>query len=160
MNMPEPAAGRDVDHLAETADQVAAAMLDRTLPKVEWTHEAHVLVCISLVRRHGDIDALHVLRSAIPAYNEATGVANTATGGYHDTITAYYVWAVQRLVADGEDTASILAHRTTSRTALFEYWDRDSLMSPLARRGWLEPTVSAAGTVAPTESVQPDLFST
>ncbi|HRE03322.1 MAG TPA: hypothetical protein PLV68_18640, partial [Ilumatobacteraceae bacterium] len=88
-----------LDALDERAMQVASGLLDRSLPKAEWTHEAHVLACIALVRSLGARDALAALRAGIPPYNEATGVANTPTGGYHDTITVYYVWAVAGLVA-------------------------------------------------------------
>ncbi len=86
------------DELDRRSTHVAGGLLDRTLPKAEWTHEGHVLTCIALVRALGPADALATLRAAIPAYNEATGVANTSTSGYHDTITVYYVWAVDRLV--------------------------------------------------------------
>lgn len=150
---------RSVDHLRELSDQVAAGLLDRTLAKVEWTHEAHLLACIAIVRRHGPAAALGVLRSAIPSYNEATGVANTPTSGYHDTITVYFVWAIDRLLAAGSDTASILGHPTVARTALSAWWDPATLMSPTARAGWVAPDRAGDGGAAPMEWLQPDLTS-
>jgi hypothetical protein len=140
MCTPEPAADRSVDHLVLLADQTASRMLDRTLPKPEWTHEAHILACISLVRRLGPVEALAVLRAAIPPYNEATGVANTPTGGYHDTITVYYVWAIELLLADGLSVGEVLADPLVERTAALAWWDRDVLMAPSARASWLPPT--------------------
>ncbi len=153
-NMPD----RPVDHLCELADQVAAGLLDRTLPKPRWTHEAHLLACVSLVRRLGPAEALRILRASIPPYNEATGVANTTTGGYHDTITVYFVWAIDRLLGDGMDTASVLRDPAVERTALLAWWDRETLMSPTARLRWVTPTRSVdIGKATPMEWLQPEL---
>jgi hypothetical protein len=140
------------DHLAAMADEVAEMMLARTLPKSRWTHEAHLLACVSLVRRLGAADALEVLRQAIPAYNESTGVANTDTGGYHDTLTVYYVWAVEQLVGNGCDTTAVLRDPLTDRGAALVWWDKPTLFSTIARRQFVAPTLvhgTSAGPVAP-----------
>jgi len=155
MNTPGHPADRSVDHLVVLADQVASRLLDRTLPKPEWTHEAHILACVSLVRRLGAPDALAVLRAAIPPYNEATGVANTPTGGYHDTITVYYVWAIDLLLAEGFTVGELLAHPLVERTALLAWWDKDVLMSPGARASWLPPTKRDGAGRLPMEYLQP-----
>ena len=136
MNTSDLTADRFVDHLLDRADQVAAGLLDRTLPKSDWTHDSHLLACISLVRRHG---AAKALRDAIPPYNVSTGVANTTTGGYHDTITVYYVWAIDCLLAAGLTAAEILADPLVDRTAALAFWDCDVLMSPTARARWTPP---------------------
>jgi hypothetical protein len=155
MNMPEHPADRSVDHLAVLADQIATRLLDRTLPKPEWTHEGHILACVSLVRALGAAEALAVLRAAIPTYNEATGVANTPTGGYHDTITVYYVWAIDLLLAAGLPGAELLADPLVERTALLAWWDKDVLMSPGARASWLPPTRRDSAGRLPKEYLQP-----
>jgi hypothetical protein len=154
MSTPEHTADRSVDHISSLADQIASGLLDRTLPKPEWTHEGHLLACVSLVRRLGPADALEVLRAAIPPYNEATGVANTPTGGYHDTITVYFVWAVDLLLASGLDVVELLAHPLVERTAMLAWWDRELLMSPSARAAWLPPTKSDAAGRRPKEWLQ------
>jgi len=159
MNTPEHPADRSVDHLVVLADQVATRLLDRTLPKPEWTHEGHILACVSLVRRLGAADALEVLRAAIPPYNEATGVANTPTGGYHDTITVYYVWAIDVLLAADLSVAQLLSDPLVERTALLAWWDRDVLMSPGARASWLPPTRRDASGRLPKEHLQPAIVS-
>src|SRR5690349_16617661 len=146
------------DHLAAVADGIADQLLARTLPKSRWTHEGHLLACVSLVRRHGAAEALALLRAAIPPYNVSTGVANTTTGGYHDTITVYYVWAVSRLIDEGLTTSSILWHPTVEREALLAWWDRETLFSPAARLGWCPPNRPGDGGGAPKEWLQPDLI--
>lgn len=155
MNTPEHSADRSADHLVVLADQIATRLLDRTLPKPEWTHDAHLLAGVSMVRRFGAAEALAVLRASIPPYNEATGVANTPTGGYHDTITVYYVWAIDLLLAEGLTVAELLAHPLVERTALLAWWDEDVLMSPGARAAWLPPTRRDGAGRLPMECLQP-----
>lgn len=116
---------------------LTAAFEARTLPKTEWTHEAHVVVCWSTVARLGAEHALAHLRAAIPKYNEATGTPNSDTDGYHDTITCYYVGAVGSLA--GASLDEVLTHRSCSRTAPLEHWSRERLFSVEARHGWVEP---------------------
>ena len=119
------------------ADDLVAAFEARTLPKIEWTHEAHVVVCWATVARLGADGALTHLRTAIPRYNEATGTPNSDTDGYHDTITVYYVAAVGALA--GASLDEVLVHPSCSRTAALAHWTRDRLFSVEARRGWVEP---------------------
>ncbi len=119
---------------------VLAGVLDRTLPKPEWTHEAHVAACWAAVRAHGVDAALPLLRDGIRAYNEATGVANTSTSGYHETITRYYVAAVGR-IAD-QPFATVLRDPTTSREAPLAHWSREVLFTPGARADWVDPDLN------------------
>ena len=146
-------ATRDGDwELARLADELADMVLARTLPKPRWTHEAHLLTCVSLVRRHGDVGALRILREAIPRYNEATGVANTSTSGYHDTLTVFYVWAVNQLLSRGTTTTHILRDPSTDRQAALVWWDREALFSSDARAHWLQPTLAGDGSAGPAET--------
>ncbi len=118
-------------------EQVLDGVLGRTLPKPEWTHEAHVAACWAAVRRHGADEALTLLRSGIKRYNEATGVANTPSSGYHETITRYYVAAVAR-IAD-RAFAEVLADPTVDREGPLAHWSRDVLFTREARAAWVEP---------------------
>jgi hypothetical protein len=52
-------------------DQLAAAFCERTLPKGQWTHEAHLRVGLWHVLRHPADRALDLLRERISAYNVA-----------------------------------------------------------------------------------------
>ncbi len=137
--------------LTRLADELADMVLARTLPKPRWTHEAHLLVCASLVRCHGDSEALSILRKAIPRYNEATGVANTPTSGYHDTLTVFYVWAVNRLLAMGLTHTQLLHDESVDRQAALSWWDRETLFSVDARVHWVRPTRAGDAHVAPAE---------
>ncbi|MEM8706874.1 MAG: hypothetical protein AAGE98_10490 [Actinomycetota bacterium] len=116
---------------------VLAGVLDRTLPKPAWTHEAHVAACWAAVRSHGADDALGLLRDGIRRYNEATGVENTSTSGYHETITRYFVTAVARIHDRAFD--EVVTDDTTSRDAPLRHWSPDRLFTPQARAAWVEP---------------------
>lgn len=122
------------------ADAIADAMTACRLPKSEWTHEAHVMAGLSLVLRTGASRALATLREAIPRYNISTNTPNTDTGGYHDTLTVYYVWAIDELLRDGISPENVVSQPLVSRTAALDFWERDELFSVEARRHWVAPT--------------------
>ena len=67
-------------------DRIGRCLLDRSLPKSEWTHAAHFAAAVWLLGRP-NMNAARDMPGLIRAYNEATGVANTDTSGYHETIT-------------------------------------------------------------------------
>ncbi len=127
-------------------DQVLEGVLDRTLPKPEWTHEAHVAACWAAVRRHGVDGALSLLREGIRRYNEATGVANTPTSGYHETITRYYVAAVGRIAE--RPFPDVVADPSVGRDGPLAHWSRETLFTPAARADWVEPDLEPLPDVA------------
>src|SRR5882724_660300 len=125
-------------------DRIGRGLLDRSLPKPEWTHAAHFAAACWLLRRP-DMHAMRVMPGLIRAYNEATGVPNTDTGGYHETITlgslrAARAWLVTRPgVALHEALRELLASEYGSANWLLAYWSKPVLFSAAARRAWVEP---------------------
>ena len=129
---------------------LAQAFCDRTLPKSLWTHEAHLRVGLWHLLHASeefalDKSPLDNLRERIRSYNEATGVANTSTSGYHETLTRFYVWLIGRFLEQADQTlpedilADQLVHRLGNRELPLQFWSREVLMSPLARKQWVEP---------------------
>src|ERR1700733_204488 len=87
-------------HSDAEIERVARGLIDRSLPKSEWTHAAHFASALWLLKRGGS-RALGEKATVISAYNETTGVANTETSGYHETITlaslrAAHHWLLSR----------------------------------------------------------------
>lgn len=112
----------------------------RTLPTSAWTHEAHLVVCrVALASRTPD-ETVEFLRGAIRAYNEATGVENTTTSGYHETLTRYYVGAVASLGTASLDEVLTAPQCTTA--APLGHWSRAVLFSPAARAEWVDPDLA------------------
>jgi hypothetical protein len=134
----------------KAADAIAAAMTACRLPKSEWTHEAHLQAGLSMILRMGTSRALATLREAIPRYNISTNTPNTDWGGYHDTLTVYYVWAIDELLRQGVSPEDITTHPLVSRTAPLDFWNDDELFCVDARRHWVAPT-KVSGTRSPQQ---------
>ena len=121
--------------------------LARTLPKGEWTHQAHLAVGAWHVERYGPDEALARLRDGIRALNDSHGTVNSATSGYHETITRAYVRLIAAAFAGCTDrplmerVAALINGPSGERDALLRHYSRDVLMSPRARAEWVEPDV-------------------
>ncbi len=130
--------------------RVGEGLLARTLPRGEWTHEAHLASCLWLLRERRDIDLPRELPAIIAGYNESVGGRNSDTEGYHETITQAYVRLVgvylaehdrgQRLV---ELVNALLASPLGHRDVLLRHYSRERLFSVAARGGWIEPDLVA-----------------
>jgi hypothetical protein len=130
----------------EAIDRIGRGVLDRSLPKPEWTHAAHFAAAVWLLTRPG-VDAFREMPPAIRAYNEATGVPNTDTGGYHETITLASLRAARAWLADRpgaplhESLEGLLASPFGRSDWLLRYWTKPVLFSVTARKSWVEPDV-------------------
>ena len=126
-------------------ERIAQRLIDRTLPKIEWTHEAHLRAGLWHVLHHGPAAALELLRTRIAAYNESVGTPNTDTSGYHETITHFYVIVIGGFLAAADRTLSIdqLATRLIAehgdRQLPLRYYSEQCLFSVAARQSWIEP---------------------
>lgn len=120
--------------------RVFESFLDLTLPRDGWTHEAHLVVCRVALASRTPEETVDLLRHAIRAYNEATGVENTTSSGYHETLTRYYVGAV---ASTGTTTLDeVLVAPRCATAAPLTYWTRAVLFGPEARAGWVEPDLA------------------
>ena len=125
-------------------ERIGRGVATRTLPKPEWTHAAHFAAAFWLLTRP-DRDAMHEMPGLIRAYNEATGVANTDTSGYHETITlaslrAARDWLQKRPEKPLHEVLNeLLASRYGRSHWLLEYWSKSVLFSVMARRAWIDP---------------------
>ena len=129
-------------------ERLTARFVDRTLPKPEWTHRAHFAVALAL-RRSEAMDARADMPNLIRAYNTATGVKNSDTEGYHETITLASLRATNSFLdaaTPGTSLTEVLDRLMSSRYGrsdwLFEHWSRERLFSVEARRHWCEPDLA------------------
>ena len=113
--------------------------------KTEWTHEAHLVAGYWYVGTLGASQAIEEMRKRIRFHNEATGIANTASGGYHESITRLYIHAIAAGIA-GQPAAgfekglrALLASPLAASAWPLQYYSRDRLFSVEARRHWVEP---------------------
>jgi hypothetical protein len=129
---------------AEIVD-LAARLLDHSLPKAEWTHAAHMVATLRLVRTRNEGLERDMPR-IIQTYNVAVGGVNDDHNGYHETITQAYLAAIRAFVtalpagiSDGEAAAQLLATPMGDKAWPLGFWSRERLFSVEARRGWVEP---------------------
>ena len=116
------------------------------ISRPEWTHAAHLKVGAWYVERFGPDEALARLRVGIRRLNEANGVANTPSDGYHETVTGAYVRLLSRFLAScspsmsfAERVCAMLSSPVAGKQALLRHYSRAVLMSPRARAEWVEP---------------------
>jgi len=133
---------------AEIAE-IVEGLLDRTLPKPRWTHAGHFAAAVWILLRRPDLAPEHDLPGIIRAYNEATGVANTDTGGYHETITQASLRAARAFLAASapdvpphEACNALLTSPLGDKDWPLAYWSRGTLFSVKARREWVEPDLA------------------
>lgn len=125
--------------------RIARGVLDRTLPKTAWTHEAHFACALWLLRHRPDLDLPAAMPDIIRAYNAATGTVNGDASGYHDTITQASLRAARHVLHryGGAPLSEVLAGLMASELGqsgwLLAFWTRERLFSVAARRGWVEP---------------------
>lgn len=120
-------------------DDFLAAFEACTIPKADWTHEAHVRMAWLYLSRLPFPTAVQNARSGISKYNRSLG--NTA--GYHDTVTVAAVTVIGSRMTDGE---SYPAFRTRNPDlfanlmgVLRRYYSEDRIKSPEAVAEFIEP---------------------
>ena len=126
---------------------IAHGVLDRSLPKPCWTHEAHFAAALWLLRHGGDFDMAAIIRG----YNDATGTPNTDSSGYHHSITLASLIAARAALAaaPGAPLATVLAMLMAGPCGrsdwLLAHWRRDTLFGVAARCGWVAPDLQPLG---------------
>ena len=129
--------------------RLGEGLLARSLPRSEWTHEAHLAACAWLLLERSDIVAEHDLPGIIRSYNLAAGGVNDDTQGYHETLTQLYIRGIRRFLEDhgGGDLLGVVNALLASPMALrnwpLSFYSRELLFSVAARRGWVEPDLAA-----------------
>ncbi|HEV7889272.1 MAG TPA: hypothetical protein VGP08_01465, partial [Pyrinomonadaceae bacterium] len=122
---------------------------DCTLPRDEWTHAAHLTVALWHLLEYDWAEAVSRVRLGIQRYNGAHGIRTTPTGGYHETLTLFWMRRVSAFLEDGRNEArSLVALANDLSAALdsrlpFEYYTRERLFSSEARASWVEPDLKS-----------------
>ena len=134
----------------EAVARVGEGLLSRTLPRPEWTHEAHLAATTWLLLRHPEIDLDSALPGLIRRYNESVGGVNDEFQGYHDTITRAFLHGVRLFLSESD--ADVTVHELVNellhspigkRDWALRFWSKERLMGVAARRGWVEPDIAA-----------------
>ena len=131
-------------------ERIGEGLVARTLPRAEWTHEAHLAATAYLLLKRPDVDLDRALSGLIRRYNESVGGVNSDSEGYHETITRVFLHGV-RLFLDEADRNEPL-HELVNQLLLSPMGQRDwplrfyspaLLFSVEARRRFVEPDLRA-----------------
>ena len=143
------------EHLAndEALSEFLRGFEAGTLPKAEWTHGAHVAAAAYYL--HGAAQestydmaydrVLPLIRQRIQSYNLSVGGANTATSGYHETLTRFWLRVVAAHLRDRRPATALDAARQAvaefgeQRALHTAYYSGDVIKDSEARLGWREP---------------------
>jgi hypothetical protein len=128
--------------------RVGEGMIARTLPRPEWTHEAHIGTTSWIILERPDIVPERDLPGLIRRYNESVGGVNSETEGYHETITQVFIRTLRASLAGGEERTlhervnAILLSPEGRRNWPLRFYSQELLFSKEARLGWVEPDLA------------------
>ena len=130
--------------------RIGEGFLARTLPREEWTHEAHLAATTYLLLRDPEIELDKDLTGLIRRYNESVGGVNSDSEGYHDTITRVFLHGIRLFLSEAGLDASLhelvnalLRSPMGRRDWPLRFYSRDHLLSVAARRHFIPPDVAA-----------------
>ena len=130
--------------------RIGEGLLARTLPRADWTHEAHLAATTYLLTKRPDIDVDAELPGIIRAYNESVGGVNDDTQGYHETITRLFLHGVRLFLSEadlGEPLHELVNELLLSpmgrRDWPLRFYSAERLFSVEARRRFVAPDLAA-----------------
>jgi hypothetical protein len=122
--------------------------LNRSLPKEQWTHEAHLVTAIWFHVHHTPDEAIAWLRSGIITYNDSVGGQNTPTDGYHETMTLFWCRTIAAFVEANRQLPIVqlcenfLASEQATKEYPLKFYSRERLFSVKARATWVDPDLA------------------
>lgn len=129
----------------EEVVNLAKAFEERTLPKSEWTHAAHLVVGLYYCYHHPLGVAKNLMSDGIYWLNDAHGTPNTETSGYHETITVFWLRTVANFIEKTgrehglANLANSLQAFCSDTNLPLKYYSRERLFSTEARMKYVEP---------------------
>jgi hypothetical protein len=137
-------------HSDAEVEHVGEGLVARTLPRAEWTHEAHLAATAYLLMRRPDIDLDRQLPDIIRGYNESVGGVNSDSEGYHETITRVFLRGVRLFLSEADRSEplhdlvnELLLSPMGKRDWPMRFYSRQLLFSVEARRRFVEPDLRA-----------------
>ena len=131
-------------------ERIGEGLIARTLPRPEWTHEAHLAATTWLLLRRPDIDLDAELPGLIRRYNESVGGVNSDSEGYHETITRLFLHGVRLFLKEADADQPL--HQLVNELLLspmgrrdwpLRFYSPERLFSAEARREFVDPDLSA-----------------
>jgi hypothetical protein len=124
---------------------IVLPFINKTLPKEQWTHMAHLYTGLWHILSYGLTDALCLMRARIIEYNNSKGGQNTATDGYHETITVFYLKQLETFLNEYNyqsfaEYCKALENSPMAQTNYpFNFYAKEKLMSTAYRALYIAP---------------------
>jgi hypothetical protein len=129
----------------QTLEEFVRLWESGTLPRVSWTHGAHVAVAAYYAFDRSPETAFQMTRSGILHFNVCVGTANTQDSGYHETLTRFWAGTVGGFVRARQSPSRFEAVRGAVRQFGEDrdrhrlYYSFDVVRDRQARREWIQP---------------------
>lgn len=132
-----------MDH--QTVEALIAGFENGSWPASQWTHQSHIYMALWYLSNCSSEEASIRIKQGIRKYNESQGGENTATSGYHETITEFYIRILSSFIERTHfKTKDPAWQRLSSEPFMhkdfpLKYYSKAYLMTPLARSEWCAP---------------------
>jgi hypothetical protein len=136
--------------LAEIVE-IAEGVRNCTFPVARFHHREHCLATAYLLKSFPATDWSRELPGIIRRYNVAMGGANTEDAGYHETITQFYLDAIEKFLRGHAGESVLEACEALLQSAIVQgdfalrSYSRERLFSREARRRYLAPDLPSIG---------------
>ncbi len=124
--------------------EIVEQFKDKSLPKTQWTHEAHIIVALWHNLNFEFETAYQMMKSGIITYNEAVGTANTNSSGYHETLTQFWMLNTRHFIEkhDSQEIDKIcnvfLQSEFATKEFPMKFYSREHLFSVEARKNFVQ----------------------
>lgn len=142
----------------EEVERLVKAFEERTLPKAEWTHSAHLTVGLYYCFHHPFGSAKNLMSDGIYWLNDAHGTPNTSASGYHETLSLFWLRTISAFLEKNlhEKNLAVLANRLIASSGdpklPFRFYSRELLFSPAARAGFVAPDLCGGSIILHSQS--------
>jgi len=127
------------------AGEIVNSFLHCNLAKEKYTHAAHILAGFYLFCMHGKA-SFRFMEKHIILFNEAVGTINSDDSGYHETITFFWMNAIEQFSNQFEERSFndenirlIYDSSLMDKTLPLNFYSREYLFAKKARKEIVEP---------------------
>jgi hypothetical protein len=144
----EPAPNREAFAMLEnegTLQRFVEAWKAGRLPKVAWTHAAHVAMAAYFAFDHAADATFAIMKAGILHHNTSVGTPNTEDNGYHETLTRFWAGEISTFIRNGRFASRLDAVRAAvaefgrDRDRFQRFYSFDVVRDRRARREWVAP---------------------
>ncbi len=119
----------------------------RRWPLEKWHHRDHLKLAYLYLLRFPLAEAAVKMREGIKAHNQARGIVDSQTSGYHETMTQAWLRLVAATIAEygPAENADAFYERSPQlheKKILRLFYSRELFMSPRAKREFVEPDLT------------------